>query len=124
MEAANSKLLYGDLSYEINGILFKVQNEIGRFAREEQYCDLIEKYLQESKIRFKRECKIGDSGNITDFLIEDCIVLEIKAKAFLSEVDYHQVQRYLQASDLQLGILVNFRTRFLQPKRILRRINS
>jgi len=38
-------LLYEEESFRLNGTAFKVQNEIGRFAREKQYCDQYEKYL-------------------------------------------------------------------------------
>jgi GxxExxY protein len=114
-----TKLIFGELSYEINGILFAVHNELGRFAREKQYADLIETKLKENKIEYKRELIVADSGNVVDFLIEDSLILELKAKPFLLKADYEQVQRYLHVCDLRLGILVNFRTKYLSPKRIL-----
>ena len=36
------KIIYSDLSYSINGILFKVHNELGRFRNEQEYGDAIE----------------------------------------------------------------------------------
>jgi GxxExxY protein len=116
-----NKLFYGELSYAVNGILFEVQNEIGSFGREKQYCDLAEQKFKENNIKYKRELRIGDSGNIFDFLIEDKILLEFKCKPFLTNEDYDQVKRYLQSADLELGILVNFRSKYLQPKRIIRK---
>lgn len=50
MQIANSKLVLPELSYEINGILFKVHNELGRFLNEKQYADAVEKLLKENKI--------------------------------------------------------------------------
>jgi len=41
-----SKLIYPDLSYKINGILFTVHNELGRFCNEKQYADAIENFLK------------------------------------------------------------------------------
>jgi len=38
----NNKLIYPELSYLINGILFAVHNEIGQYAREKQYSDYID----------------------------------------------------------------------------------
>lgn len=116
----NKEFLYGELTYELNSCLFSVHNELGRFAREKQYADLLEKKLKEAGIRYQRELRAGDSGNVFDFLIEDVIVLELKAKPFLLREDYVQVQRYLHTANMRLGILVNFRSRYLQPKRILR----
>lgn len=114
-------LLYGHLTYELNGIFFAVHNELGRFAREKQCGDLFEKKLKEINIAYKREVRIGDSGNVIDFIIEDSIVIEFKAIPIVTRLEYYQVQRYLYATGLELGILVNFRDKFLQPKRILRK---
>lgn len=115
-----SKLLYEDQTYKLNGIAFKVQKELGRFAREKQYCDLYEKYLIEAAFPYKRELTIGDSGNRLDFFIFDCIPVEMKAKPFLLKEDYYQTQRYLQILNSELGIIYNFRDYYIKPKRILR----
>lgn len=113
-------ILYPELSYDIFGILFEVHNNIGRYAKEIQYSNLLEKILLANKINYKRELTIGDSQNRIDFIIEDKIIIEIKAKRILLGKDYTQLQRYLQESTIQLGILVNFRQRYLTPKRIIR----
>lgn len=116
-----TKLLFGDLSYKINGILFDCHNELGQFGKEKQYGDLIEKKLKENNIGYKRELRVGESGNIIDFLIESNVLVELKCKPFLLNSDYDQVKRYLHSCDLELGILVNFRTKYLKPKRIIRK---
>lgn len=115
-----NKLIFPELSHSIIGICFSVHNDLGRYCREKQYCDAIEKRLKEIKIPFKREIKIGDSGNVFDFLIDNKIVLEIKAKRILTKEDYFQLQRYLQSADIKLGILINFRQIYLKPKRIVK----
>src|SRR4051812_280999 len=115
-----SKLLYGDETFLLNGVSFKVQNELGRFAKEKQYCDLYEKYLSETKVPYKRELTIGDSGNRLDFLVFGKIPLEMKAKPFIVKDDYYQMQRYLHALNSDLGLIYNFRDRYIKPKRILR----
>ncbi len=120
-QETKSKLLYGELSYQINGLLFAVHNEIGQFGKEKQYADLFEKKLKEKAFKYKRELIIGDSGNIFDFLINESVLVELKSKPFLLNVDYDQVKRYLQSCDLELGILVNFRSKYLTPKRIIRK---
>lgn len=112
-------LIHEDLSYELRGILFEVHNELRRFAKEKQYADLLEKKLKQRGKNYRREERISDSGNITDFIIENKIVLELKSKPFLLKKDYYQLQRYLQSTQIKLGIIVNFRSEYLNPKRVL-----
>jgi len=113
-------LIHESLTYLINGICFEAHNQLGRYSREKQYCDYIEKRFKEEGIKYNREYSIGDSGNIVDFLIDDKLILEIKAKSFITKADYYQTQRYLQITGLKLALLVNFRNRYLRPKRIIR----
>ena len=114
------KLIYPELSYIITGICFEVHNELGRYCREKQCCDAIEKKLKIIGMPYLREFKIGASGNTVDFLIDKKIILEIKAKPLILKDDYFQVQRYLQASGIRLALLANFRNRYLKPIRIVR----
>lgn len=120
------KVVYPDLSYRINGILFRVRKQLGRFRNEKQYCDAIEVALKEAGIYYEREKVLppsfeGEAGgrNRVDFLIEDKMVLEIKAKPFLTKNDYYQTQRYLVALEKKLALLVNMRRYYVNPKRIL-----
>ncbi len=115
--------LYSDLTYKINGILIEVHKELGSYAREKQFADLMEQKLKENGLLYKRELRIGDSGNIMDFVVDNKIILELKAKPFLIREDYDQVKRYLHQANLKLGILVNFREKFIQPKRVLNENN-
>lgn len=120
------KIIYSDLSYLINGILFKVHNELGRFRNEQEYGDFIENNFKNSDIKYEREKilpisfegeKIG--RNKVDFLIENTIILEIKAKRIIERNDYYQIKRYLSALNKKLGILVNFQDKYLHIKRVL-----
>lgn len=120
------KLIYPELSYKINGILFAAHNELGQFCNEKQYCDLIESYFKKLNLQYEREKVLPPSfkdelkgRNKIDFLIEDKIILELKTKRFLGNEDYYQTKRYLAALNKKLGILVNFRRKFITPKRVL-----
>lgn len=113
-------LIYPQLSYKINGILFSVHNELGCYAKEKQYGNILKKKLKEQNIKYQREIIIGNSGNIVDFIIDHKILLELKAKRSLIREDFEQTQRYLQETQLKLGILINFRNQYLKPIRIIR----
>ncbi|HBV01334.1 MAG TPA: GxxExxY protein [Candidatus Taylorbacteria bacterium] len=114
------KVIHPELSYTITGICFAVHKELGQYAREKQYCDLLEDKLKEADMPFQRELRIGESGNILDFLIDNKIAFEAKAKKILLPEDYRQIQNYLQIANVQLGLLVNFRAEHILPKRIVR----
>lgn len=120
------KIIYPDLSYKITGILFKTHNQLGKYCNEKQYADSIENYLLKTGIKFEREkiLPIGFEGelkgrNKIDFLIENQIILEIKAKKIITKEDYFQTRRYLSVLNKKLALLVNFRANYLHPKRIL-----
>lgn len=125
MNMDDDRIIFKDLSYQINGVLFDIHNELGSYCNEQQYCDAIEKQLQHKKIKYEREKVLPPSfegeenRNKIDFLIDNKIVLEIKTKRLITREDYYQVRRYLQALKQKLGILVNFRDRYLRPKRII-----
>lgn len=125
------EIVYPELSYKVVGILYTVHNEHGRYKNEKQYADAVEKYLKEFKMPYEREWTIPISferestgRNRIDFIIDDKIVLETKAKRFLNRTDYYQTMRYLEAAKKRLGILVNFHQHYLTPKRILSRIRD
>jgi GxxExxY protein len=120
------KIFYPDLSYKINGILYKVHNRLGRYCNEKQYGDMIEELLKKEGINFEREKILPkmfeeekEGRNKVDFLIEEKIVLEIKVKTIIEKSDYYQIMRYLKILNKKLGLLVNFRNRYLRVKRVI-----
>jgi len=119
----NIEVLFPELSYTINGICFGVHNKLGRFSREKQYADEFERELIANKIPYTREKAIivdGDnSGNRFDFMIADSVVIDLKAKKFVTKEDYYQMKRYLIALNKKLGLIINFSDTFIKPKRIL-----
>ncbi|HPN54793.1 MAG TPA: GxxExxY protein [Candidatus Moranbacteria bacterium] len=120
------KLAYPELSYRICGILYGIHNSLNRYCNEKQYGDAFEEELKKQKIIYSRELFLekyfeGEKPkrNKVDFLIDNKIVVELKCERILTEDDYYQVKRYLISSGKRLGLLVNFREKYLRPKRIL-----
>lgn len=120
------KVIYPKTSYILNGIFFDVHNELGGHCREKQYCDAIEELLKLKRIEYRRELSIENDNNLiknnsnrVDFLIENKIIVEVKAKRMIGREEYRQTQRYLRALNLKLGIIVNFQQKYLSPRRVL-----
>ncbi len=120
------KVIYKEFSYKVTGLLFKTHQELGRFRNEKQYSDFFEKLLINDAVKFKREYRFEDNqyGKNTarcfcDFVVDDKIILEFKAKNFITKEDYLQTKRYLSTLNLRLGIIVIFRQYRLAPKRVI-----
>ncbi len=113
-------LIYPELSYIITGICFDAHNELGRYAREKQYGDYLASKFKSINFPFLREIEIASTNNRIDFIVANKILLELKNKRIITKEDYCQVQRYLQACDIKLGLLINFRTQYLKPIRIVK----
>ncbi|MBU2542146.1 GxxExxY protein [Patescibacteria group bacterium] len=119
-------LIHEDLSYILRGIFYEVHNELGRFRNEKQYCDLIEEKIKIKLLSYRREVVLDPSfegekkgRNRTDFILENKIIIEVKATPSFSRNDYMQCQRYLVSSGLKLCLLVNFGLNGCVIKRIL-----
>ncbi|MBX4189322.1 GxxExxY protein [Candidatus Parcubacteria bacterium] len=120
------EIILKELSYVINGLLFEVHNQLGRYCREKQYGDALQSILAEKGVEFERERALpiedieNKFTNRVDFIINEKILIDLKAKPVVTKEDYYQMQRYLQASGLNLGLIVNFRNKYLKPIRIIR----
>lgn len=122
-------LLYPELSYKILGILFKVHTELGGEFEEKYYQRAVEKMFIKNKISYKRELKsdvIFDGEKIgkyfLDFLVEDRIIVELKAIPKVLPIHFRQVRTYLKVNGLELGIIANFRGGKLTYNRILNKV--
>ena len=122
----DKRIIYKELSYELNGIFFEVQNRLGRYLAEKQYADGLEELLKENKIEHEREKEIlipfGNKkigGNKVDFLVDNKILVDTKAKKYITKEDYLQMQRYLRAANLKLGMIVNFKSQSVEIKRVI-----
>lgn len=116
-------ILFPELSYKLNGIFFKIHKNLGRYCRERQYADELEKELKKEKINYQREYRVikdnDFAGNVTDFLVENNVVVELKAKKYINKEDFYQMQRYLKSTNKRLGLLVNVQDDFIKTKRVL-----
>lgn len=109
------------------GVCMEVHRQLGNGFLESVYQEALELELKQRNIPFKREVKfeIAYKGQvlkkyyIADFICYNKIIVELKALSELATEHESQILNYLKATDLKLGLLVNFGTRRLQYKRLV-----
>ena len=120
-----SELKYKEITEKIIGSAMKVHAALGNGFQEVIYQRALEIEMEESALKFLREFsmpvyyrarQIGERR--VDFFVEEKIMVEIKAITQLENVHLAQAKNYLEAFNLQVGLLVNFGAKSLQFKRI------
>ena len=120
------EMIYRELSYLVMQAVFEVHNTLGPGFLESVYEKALARELELQEIPFRRqeEVKVAYKGELVgthrlDLVVDDKIVLALKAVSELNDVFKQQVLSYLKASDLRLGILVNFGTPRVESVRIV-----
>lgn len=120
-------LLYKEESYKIIGAAMEVHRELGKGFLESVYQEAIEIELTALQIPFRKEVPLNIKYKninlskyfVADFVCFEKIILELKSIPDLSIEHTSQVINYLRATDMKLGILINFGAKSLQYKRIV-----
>jgi GxxExxY protein len=123
----SDELIFKEECFKIIGLCMKVHSILGPGFKEIIYKDAIEIELQRERISYVREksFRVNYEGVIlprrfdVDFMVYDNIVLEIKATPFIHYQNFKQTLNYLKASEIKLGILINFGTNRLEFQRIV-----
>ena len=121
------EILYKELSYQIVGAAMEVHRVLGPGFFEAVYEAALAHELRSRGIRFERQKRlpvyykgqlVGDY--VADLVVEDQVILELKAISKFNSVHEAQAHNYLAATGLRLAILLNFGASSLQQKRIVR----
>lgn len=122
-----TEIIYKDLSYAIIGAAMEVHKILGPGFLESVYESALAYEFDLRGIPYERQKHlpvsykdkfIGDY--IADMVVEDKIILELKAVSAISPAHEAQAHHYLAATGLKLAILLNFGAESLQRKRIVR----
>lgn len=121
------KIIYKEESYQIIGKCIEVHNNLGAGFMEIVYKDALEYEFRKAGIYYEREkqYEVNYKGVIlphkfyADFVINDKIILEIKAVSTISDEFIAQAINYLKVSANQLALIVNFGELKLSYKRIV-----
>ena len=108
-------LLYEDESYKIRNAIFRVYKELGCGHKETVYQRATYQSLLGQNLGVEKEKHLPvlfENTNvgmyIPDFLINEKIIVELKAKPYLIKQDIEQFWQYLKSTNYKLGFLVNF----------------
>ena len=120
------KILYKDLSYKIVGLAIQVRKELGFGFLEKVYENALMVLLEENRIEAKQQfpIKVSFHGKIVgdyiaDILVENQIILELKAQDKIIDIHKAQTLNYLRATGLRLAILLNFGKDRLEHERLV-----
>jgi len=118
---------YSDITEKIIGCAMKVHNTLGNGFQEVIYQRALAIELEAAKLLYVRELEMPifyESAEIgtrrVDFLIEEKIMVELKAVTLLEKVHLAQALNYLEAYKLEIGLLINFGNTRLEFKRLIK----
>ena len=124
----NTDLLHKDITEKIIGASFEVHSFLGNGFQEVIYQRALAFEMSQRHLEFAREIEqdifykelpkpIGTRR--ADFVVEDKVLVELKAVKELEEVHMAQILNYLKAYRLEVGLLINFGSKSLAFKRLV-----
>jgi GxxExxY protein len=118
METPPAGLKHSNLTDQIIGVFYDVYNELGHGFLESTYKEAVALALTESGLANAREVpvpvwfrgrKVGQY--FADLIVESDVLLELKASRTLESAHEAQLLHYLRSTDIEVGLLFNFRPR-------------
>ena len=114
-----------ELTYKVIGCAMKVHNKLGNGFQEVIYQRCLAIELEREGIVFGREIEqtiyydtIEVGTRRADFIVENKVVVELKALITLEDVHLAQAKNYVAAYDFAKGLLINFGAKSLEYKLI------
>ena len=114
-----------DITYKINGCAMKVHSKMGNGFQEVIYQRCLAIEFNKVNLQFGREVEqniyyegIQVGTRRADFVVEDRIIVEIKAVIRLEDVHLAQAKNYVVAYNFPVGLLINFGSSSLEFKKV------
>lgn len=119
-------LIHEDLTGRIIGAAMAVHREIGPGLLESAYEVCLCHELHSCGLAFRRQVPLPvlykgvrlDCGYRIDVIVEDRVVVELKAIDAISDLHTAQLLTYLRMSQLRVGLLFNFNSEVLKDSMI------
>ena len=112
---------FGDITEKIIGTAFRVHNILGCGFQEVIYQRAMELEFKEMNMAYAREFEMpiyymhqNIGSRRVDFLVTEKISVELKAITKLEDVHLAQAINYLEAYNLEIGLLINFGSKRLE----------
>ena len=116
---------FSELTGKVIGCAMTVHSALGNGYQEVIYQRALEIEMANAGIIFSREHEMpiyynGEQigARRVDFLVESVVCVELKAIMQLDDIHLAQAINYLEAYNLEVGLLINFGARSLQFKRV------
>ncbi len=123
---AETSYKYSDFTRKIIGAAMKVHSTLGNGFQEVIYQRALAIEMDNQGLSFQRELEMpifyADQEIGTrrvDFLIEDKVMVELKAITTFEDVHLAQAINYLEAYQLEVGLLLNFGAKSLEFKQLV-----
>jgi len=117
--------MYEEITKKIIGCAMKVHSTLGNGFQEVIYQRALAIEMEYQALQFEREKEMEifyRDKNIgtrrVDFFVEGKIMVELKAVIDLEDVHLAQAMNYLEAYNMEIGLLINFGSKSLQYKRV------
>jgi GxxExxY protein len=118
-----------DVTYAINGAVFEVSRILGPGFLEKVYQNALLIELKKRGLKVQNEVPINVfykeevvGQYIADILVEERVIVELKTVEKLDKVHEAQLLNYLKATGIRVGLLVNFKSRKAEIKRMVRNL--
>lgn len=118
--------LYSDITEKIIKAFYNVYNKLGYGFLEKVYENAMLIELQRMNLKCERQKQIKvnyDEYEIgeyyADITVNDCVIIELKASETLSPEHEAQLVNYLKATDIEVGLLLNFGREPKTKRRVL-----
>ena len=122
---------HSDITHKIIGAAMKVHSTLGNGFQEVIYQRALVIEMAKHGLSFQRELEMPifyDGQEIgtrrVDFLVEDKVMVEIKALTALEDVHLAQAINYLEAYRLEVGLLLNFGAKSLEYRRVVKSVKK
>ena len=111
-----------EISQSIIGVAIEVHRALGPGLLESAYEACLAFELAKRRLKVEQQKPIAliyqeiklDCGYRLDLLVEDCVIVEIKAQEQILPVHKSQLLSYLRLTNRRLGLLINFNVEILR----------